>query len=108
MPYLGDYTPTVPGELRSLSIDFTAELAPSESIVSANAAVSVLFGSDPNAANLAFGSVGQTGNIISQFVGINGSNNPLPGVVYRLTMSVVTSAGQKLTNWGHLACNAIA
>ena len=108
MPLVGDYTAVAPGELRSFSIDFSAQLAAGETISSSTAAVSAYLGTDANAVALAYGNTVNAGGVVSQLVGVNGANNFQPGVIYRLTITAITSAGQKLINWAHLACAAIS
>ena len=108
MPLVGDYTQVAPGELRSFSIDFSAQLASGETISAATAVVSAYLGSDPNAAALAVGATTYASGIVSQFVGHNGAYDFVAGVIYRLTITATTSAGQKLVNWAHLACAAVS
>jgi len=105
MPYVGDFSPCDSGELLSLSFDFSSWIPSGDSIASCSGAVTAYEGVDPSAAALAVGAPVASGTVVSQWVG------PafVPGVVYRLYLSVTTAFGSKLTAFGHIAClNAAA
>ncbi len=106
MPYAGDFTAVTPGEQKSFSIDFSAQLATGETITSVASATltsSPLGKSDFNASALLLGSPTHTATVASQFVG--GAFQP--NTIYVLTLSVVTSANQTLVNYGHIPCSPI-
>ncbi len=105
MPYVGDFSPCDSGEQLSLSFDFAAWLPSGDSIAGCTGAVTAYQGVDPNASNLALGPAASTGTVVSQLVG----TAFVPGVTYRLYLSVTTAFGSRLTAFGQILClNAAA
>ena len=109
MPNAGDYLPySTPGEVQPYSIDFGGQLPTGDAIVSVVGTLVVaeqarlgFGGSDPNPAANLVGSASFFGTVCTQTVGPLQAN-----VVYRLTFSVVTTAGRTLINYAHICCLA--
>ncbi len=103
MPFVGDWSDVDSGERVPLSIDFAAQLPQGDTITGTpTVVVAAYFGADPNAAALAYGPPALSGTIVTQFVG----TAFVPGVVYRVSMSVATTSGAILTPYAHIAANA--
>src|SRR5450631_545797 len=104
MPHAaGNFSPTDPSESSVFSFDFTPALSTGETIVGIPAWTIAVFtdsvAPDPAPNSRFIGSPGITGNITSQMVG-----NCLPDVVYTLSASATTSAGQIRTVSAEVAC----
>ena len=105
MPYGGNYSARSPGEgPLSFSFNFAGDLATSETIVSATAALTVESGVDANAATLLIDQpyvVGPT--TVAQDIGANYLNKAgfLAGVTYAWSITATTSAGNVL-RWTQL------
>jgi hypothetical protein len=107
MPFAGDFSAVSPGETKSFSIDFVAQLSTGETISSCTGAVAAYYGTDANATTIATGAAAFSGSVVLQKLG-GVSQGFQPGVIYRWTVSVVTSLGATLINYGHIACMAIS
>ncbi len=86
------------GERLKLVFDFTSELASGETLSTATVASGVYSGADANPAAMISEAASISGPQVTQFV-IGG----VAGVVYLLTCTVTTSAGQTLKGFGLLA-----
>ena len=97
MPLAGSFSPVFPGELKSFSLDFAAQLALGETIASINSSTLVPANSwvnDPNASALLRGAPVLMGAVVSQLIG--GGAGFLPDARYIWLVSITTSLGQKL------------
>lgn len=107
MAFAGDWLPPVnPGEIRSLSITFAPYLSSGDLIQSVTSvAISVYIGTDPNVSALLINNaiIDSTNMIVSQMVG----PHYIPDTIYRVTVTVLTLAGETLILYGHLACAAV-
>jgi hypothetical protein len=109
MPNAGDYLPySTPGEVQPYSIDFATQLPVGDAIAGVVSSLVVaeqtrlgFGGSDTNPAANLVGSASFFGTVCTQTVGPLQAN-----VVYRLTFSVVTTAGRTLINYAHICCLA--
>jgi hypothetical protein len=106
--FVGDFSTVSPGDIKTFSIDFAAQLGAGETISSVSGAVSVTSGSpaDPNAASLPVGAASKAGTVVSQMLGA--SSGFQPGVTYIWKVTATTSAGQSLVNHGHIPCAAVS
>jgi hypothetical protein len=100
---LPDFDPIDPGESEILGFDFADVLATGETPSSTSWAIQTSVGTDSSASSRLIGSASVVGTISQQRVG-----NCLAGVKYTLVASVVTSAGNTLSLWSHLACNRLS
>jgi len=115
MAYVGDFAPWhVPGETKPYSIDFTAPLAPSDTIASVTADLAVapvqpqgFTGTDPSPDTRLVGSPTFSGAVCTQLVGGAMPGGLQPGVVYRLSFTVVTTGGRTLVSYAHILCGAL-
>ena len=107
MASVGDFSPVNPGETKTFSIDFAAQLAAGDSIVSCSGSVAAYFGTDANAATIALAPASKSGSVVLQSLG-GVSQGFQAGVVYRWTATAVTANGMTLINYGHIACQSIA
>jgi hypothetical protein len=101
-----NFPPTDPTESKIYPFDFTLPLRAGETIVGVPVwSIHVFMNSiaqDPAPASRLIGSSGISGNIATQMVG-----NCLADVVYTLTATATTTAGEVLTAWAELPCNRI-
>ena len=102
MAFVGNFSAVSPGDLKSFSIDVSAQLGTGETIASMSSLIGVVTGVDPNAAAPS-GSPTKTGAVVSQWIG----TAFLPAVVYRWTLTVTTNNGSVLVNHAHVPCVAI-
>ena len=104
-PAVGDFPPVVASDRVPLSIDFASIIPTGDALASsgASASIGVYSGADPNAANLAWGVPAVAGSIVTQWVGPGW----VPGVIYRVTLTVETGEGATLTLYGHIECKAL-
>ena len=103
MPFCGNFSAVSTGDMKSFSIDLSAQIATGDAIATQTSAIAVVTGADPNAASLLFGSATKTGNVVSQWIG----GAFVPGVIYRWTLTVTTTLGSTLVNHAHLACLSV-
>lgn len=106
MAFCGYFTPRVPGEKPSLSLDFARRMLATDTISAAVVAVSVAPSSpvpDPAAASLLVGSPGISGTVVSQLVG-GTSPSMQPGVEYVVTFTVTLASGVIIIMDGHIKC----
>lgn len=85
------------GETKSLSFDFTSQLAAGETISSATVTAAVYSGSDPTPSGLLYASPAISGAVVSQKVWAG-----VLGVTYCLLCSATTSTEQVLQLLGYL------
>jgi hypothetical protein len=101
MPRAPDLDDFNTSERIPVSIDFTAGLPPGDSVTSvASVALSVYFGTDPNVSSLLSGTPSLSGNIVTQTISTGG----VPGVTYRITMTVITAASATISLYSHIFC----
>src|SRR5271157_2237789 len=102
--YCGKFTPVAPGEKKSFSLNFAAQLAsaaplPADSIASITS-VTLLDPSntDPNPAGLLVGAPAVTATTwVTQSIG----GSFVVPVEYVVIMTIQTVGGQTLTSWAH-------
>ena len=108
MPFAGDYTPpTSPGEAQPFAMDFGPQLIGGDAISSAVCLLEAYEGEDANAADALTGAPIIQGTIVLQWIGADMPGGLQPCVVYRLTVTVITSQGKTLVNYAHVACKPI-
>ena len=104
MPSVPDFPPFNTTERIPVAIDFTNGLPAGDSVASiVGVSLSVYLGTDPNAASLLVFSPGLSGNVVSQFINVGA----VPGVTYRITMTVQTTLGATLSLYSHIFCAPI-
>lgn len=91
------FSAKVPAEDEYFGFDFTQRLATGETISSASFAIAIAVGADAGVGSMLSGSAVIDVAIVKQLV-VDG----VAGVTYRLTATVVTSAGQTLVESGDL------
>lgn len=96
---LETFSPKDSGEGIFYGIDFAALLDIGETISSATASVRVLTGTDPAANDMRSGTPVIGGSIVSQKI-IGG----VPGCIYRIGITILTSAGQTFIEGADLLC----
>lgn len=96
------FSSKTPAEDEYFGFDFTLRLATGETISSASFAIAIAVGADAGVAGMLSGSAVIDGAIVKQLV-IDG----VAGVTYRLTATVVTSAGQTLVESDELLVAAV-
>ena len=106
MSFAGVFSPpVVPGETQPFSIDFSAQIASGDSIISA---ISSLQSSGKNSASaLLIDSAAINGNIVTQIVGGTPPGGFQAGVNYLLTIKVLTVNGYILINYAQISCVGI-
>lgn len=92
------FPPKLASEKLALEFDFTSRLAASETISTKSVVAVVYSGSDPTPQNLIFGSATASGQVVTQLV-----RDGVLGVMYEVTCTITTSAGQTLQLAGYLA-----
>lgn len=96
------FSPSDVGEAEFYGFDFSRLLGAGETITSVTWNCTVISGIDGNPSSHLSGSPLINGGITTQFV-----SGFLPGVTYRLQALVITSAGQILSLYGHVTCQAL-
>lgn len=104
MPFVGDFSAVDPTERVPLSIDFSAQIPSGDGLASvASSSLDAYYGTDANAASLLYGSAAKAGTVVTQWAGPGW----LPGVVYRLTLTCLTTNGATVSLYAHIACNSV-
>ena len=104
MPLVGDLSPFDPIEQVPMSIDFSAAIPTGDSAVTINAvSIAPYSGVDPNPAALLNGAAGRSGAVVTQMIGPGG----VPGVTYRLTMTIATARGATISAYAHVFCSPV-
>jgi hypothetical protein len=85
-------------ETITVKMDFTSRMEPGETVNTAIAQAVVSSGVDPSPADIISGIATVTNNIVSQVI-----TGGLPGVIYKLSFSVRSSANNILINTAQLA-----
>jgi hypothetical protein len=105
LPFVGDFPPFDAAERPPLSIDLSPQVPAGDTIAhgfGGGVAASVYSGVDPNAANL-FGGAGP--HISPEFVlTIKIRNAAVPGVIYRVQMTLHTSSNSLIVCYAHILC----
>lgn len=100
--YVGsDFQPSDTGESESYTFDFSNDFATSETISSATWSISVVSGTDASASSRLVGSPSNTSTKSSQRV-----TGLQDGVTYLLRAVVITSAGNTISLYSHVAASA--
>ena len=110
MPFAGNVSAVSPGEVKSFTIDFSAQLATGEtiaSVTSSTLAAAPQGMADTNAPNLLQGSPAHTTTAVSQFIGAT-SNGFQAGALYIWTVTVLTSQAQTLVAFAHIPCTGVS
>ncbi len=92
------FLPKLVGDTATLQFDFTSRLAVSETISTQVVTSTVYSGTDASPSSMISGSASASGAIVSQNITAG-----TEGVVYYLTCTITTSAGQTLVMTGLLA-----
>lgn len=82
------------GEIRNQVFDFSSQCAVGETLSSATATAAVYSGTDPVPGSIFSGAAATSGQKVTQL--IKDSGGAANGVVYVITITVVTSLGQSL------------
>ncbi len=108
MPYGGDFSARSPGELRTFSFDFAADLASGDYLTGATATLTVYQGADPNANALLVGSPTILASpssgamtVVAQQIGANSANLAgfLANVIYAWAISATSHLGDGPIVW---------
>lgn len=98
---MSDYL-TFPSKLvaenATLPFDFASRLAAGETISTKSVAATVYTGTDASPSSIVSGSASSSGSIVSQLITAGTA-----GVIYLLTCTITTNAGQTLQLVGYLA-----
>lgn len=92
-----DFSPKQPAEVKSVTFDFTSDLAVGETISTKSVAASVYAGVDASPSSLVSGAASSSGAVVSQLI-----TGGVAGVIYELACTITTSAGQTLQRLGLL------
>lgn len=92
------FDPKFLGETKTVSFDFTSELALGETISTQVVTASVYSGTDPTPSGLISGSASTLGGVVTQNV-----TGGVLGVMYEVLCTVTTSLSQTLQQSGFLA-----
>ncbi len=98
MTYRPALSPKQAGETQTYQFDFSALLADGETISTQSVAASVYSGTDASPSAIISGSASASGDIVSQKITAG-----TEGVIYELTCTITTSAGQTLQLSGYLS-----
>ena len=93
-----DIPPKLSGETRTITFDFTSDLAAGETISTETVTASVYSGVDASPSAVISGSASASGVVVSQKV-----TGGVVGVTYKLLCSITTSAAQTLDKVGLMA-----
>lgn len=106
MSFAGVYSPpVVPGETQPFSIDFSAQIASGDSIISASS--SLQSSGICSSSTLLIDNATISGNIVTQIVGGASPGGFQAGVNYLLTIKVLTANGYTLINYAQISCVGI-
>ena len=96
-----DFSPIYSTEQVILSFDFSAALAPAETLVNGTATVPIILvvGTDATPSLRLIGGPAIIGSFVAQMVGLL-----QPGATYDIIATVMTSASQTLTTNAHQSC----
>lgn len=92
------FPPKYSGETKSLSVDFTSDLAASETISTKTCTASVYSGTDASPSSIINGSASSSGAVVTQSITAG-----TVGVIYLLLWTITTSASQTLVKESLLA-----
>lgn len=93
-----EFRPKPAASTHSVVFEFLSELGAGETISTQSVAASVWSGTDASPSSLISGSASASGTQVTQLV-----TGGVEGVVYNLTCTITTSAGQTLVKSGYLA-----
>jgi hypothetical protein len=108
MPFAGTFTPGPdPGAAEPFSIDFSAQIAEGDSIVSATATLTELNGIDPTPSGCIISPPIISGTVVTQQLGGAAPGGFQAGSLYVWEVVVTTAQGSVLPNFAHIPCEGI-
>ena len=93
-----DFAPKLVGATRAVVFEFLGELVAGETLSTATVTAAVYCGTDASPSSLISGSASASGTQVSQKL-----TGGVEGVIYKLTCTITTSAGNTLVKTGFLA-----